>query len=270
MGIFEKLFSHEKSSFYTICLLASSLFLYNLMNDAIESSFKDFDYYFSESFLFNMIWLLFIPFAYLLHKHRWYNYSLGISLFTLFSLSISHLLLNALLIWVFSYAFFNHTFVFFRNFKFGFVEYFLMVSTIYVMFILLSRYLTLYKFPKNNTIVYLKNIVVLSKGVQHNIPIDDVIYITSQTPYVKIVTAKSKFLYQVSLKSLQNSLNPQQFVRIHRTTIVNTQSINTLKSRLNGDYDITMSNSEVLRMSRNYYANFRTIFNRMPKSITSS
>ncbi|HMP28396.1 MAG TPA: LytTR family DNA-binding domain-containing protein, partial [Saprospiraceae bacterium] len=83
-------------------------------------------------------------------------------------------------------------------------------------------------------------------------------------------TAKSKFLYQVSLKSLQNSLNPQQFVRIHRTTIVNTQSINTLKSRLNGDYDITMSNSEVLRMSRNYYANFRTIFNRMPKSITSS
>jgi two-component system LytT family response regulator len=48
-----------------------------------------------------------------------------------------------------------------------------------------------------------------------------------------------------------------RFVRIHRSTIVNIQSVSKWTSRGNGDYDLLMSEGTLLRLSRNYAQAFR-------------
>ncbi|WP_162054582.1 LytTR family DNA-binding domain-containing protein [Pontibacter pamirensis] len=46
---------------------------------------------------------------------------------------------------------------------------------------------------------------------------------------------------------------------MHRSTIVNTAQVEHIRSRSNGDYDVTLKNGEVVRMSRNYYPAFKEL-----------
>ena len=50
------------------------------------------------------------------------------------------------------------------------------------------------------------------------------------------------------------------FVQIHKSLIVNLAHVESYKSRLNGDYDITMSNGTSLRLSRTYARAFKAKF----------
>lgn len=54
-----------------------------------------------------------------------------------------------------------------------------------------------------------------------------------------------------SLKHIIKRL-PENFKRIHKSTIVNVDYISEFKSRGNGDYDVIMNDGSVLRLSRNY------------------
>ncbi len=67
-----------------------------------------------------------------------------------------------------------------------------------------------------------------------------------------IHTDDKEYIHGGSLKAILKKLDPDQFQRVHRSTIINIQSVKELKSRLNGDYDILMQDETVLRLSRNY------------------
>jgi DNA-binding LytR/AlgR family response regulator len=60
------------------------------------------------------------------------------------------------------------------------------------------------------------------------------------------------------LKSLENQLDKKQFIRIHKSHIINLQKIISYQSRQNGDYDVTLSDGTVLRVSRNYAKDFKS------------
>ncbi|RYF37203.1 MAG: LytTR family transcriptional regulator, partial [Cytophagaceae bacterium] len=46
----------------------------------------------------------------------------------------------------------------------------------------------------------------------------------------------------------------------HKSCIVNITKVRSYQSRLNGDYDLLLSNEVVLRVSRNYASGFKTAF----------
>ncbi|MBK7426438.1 MAG: LytTR family transcriptional regulator DNA-binding domain-containing protein [Saprospiraceae bacterium] len=48
-----------------------------------------------------------------------------------------------------------------------------------------------------------------------------------------------------------------QFVRIHKSSIINIEKVKSYTSRLNGDFDVLMENGIKLRLSRNYVKLFR-------------
>ena len=54
-----------------------------------------------------------------------------------------------------------------------------------------------------------------------------------------------------SLKRIINDL-PENFKRIHRSTIVIADYIKESNSRGNGDYNVIMKCDRILRLSRNY------------------
>ncbi|MEI2749283.1 MAG: LytTR family DNA-binding domain-containing protein [Ferruginibacter sp.] len=65
-----------------------------------------------------------------------------------------------------------------------------------------------------------------------------IVYISSSTPYISIHAGNKKFLSNETLKSVEEKLPPDQFIRIHKSTIVNINMVTSFQSRLNGDYDL--------------------------------
>jgi two-component system LytT family response regulator len=67
---------------------------------------------------------------------------------------------------------------------------------------------------------YQQRIVVKDNGVIRIIPASEVHYIEAADDYVKIVTADSSFLKKSTLGSMEAALDPQQFVRVHRSYVI--------------------------------------------------
>ncbi|MCU0354241.1 MAG: LytTR family transcriptional regulator [Cytophagales bacterium] len=109
-------------------------------------------------------------------------------------------------------------------------------------------------------------IVVFNGGQYTPVAVAEIAYIEAATPYVAIHAAGKKHLHTETLKSLAEKLDAGQFVRIHKSAIVNLHKVRSYKSRLNGDYDITLQDGSQLRLSRNYAANFKEKMSRCPSS----
>jgi DNA-binding LytR/AlgR family response regulator len=90
--------------------------------------------------------------------------------------------------------------------------------------------------------------------------VDTIRYITANPPYINIHTDQQKFLHTGSLRSIATVVDPSIFVRVHRSTIVNILQVESYVTRLNGDYDLLMKNKIKLRLSRNYAAAFKLLY----------
>jgi two-component system LytT family response regulator len=66
---------------------------------------------------------------------------------------------------------------------------------------------------------------------------------------------------QVEMKQLEELLNPELFVRVHRSTIVNRKRVRSLRPHRNGEYFLTLDNSRELKLSRSYKENLERLVN---------
>jgi two-component system LytT family response regulator len=82
--------------------------------------------------------------------------------------------------------------------------------------------------------------------------ISDIHYIEAAGDYVFVHTLLTKFIHKDTLASLENTLPSKQFIRIHKSFIVNTNYIKELHSQYNGDYIVLLTNNSKLKLSRNY------------------
>lgn len=67
---------------------------------------------------------------------------------------------------------------------------------------------------------YQQRIVVKDNGVIRIIPATEIQYLEAADDYVKIVTADGTFLKKSTLGSMEAALDPQQFVKVHRSYII--------------------------------------------------
>jgi DNA-binding LytR/AlgR family response regulator len=68
--------------------------------------------------------------------------------------------------------------------------------------------------------------IVIKQGYnKHKIPLDEMIYLEAMKDYVKIVTTTKNYLVLATLANIHNMLPAKQFVRIHRSYIVNSWKI---------------------------------------------
>ncbi|UCE06396.1 MAG: LytTR family transcriptional regulator [bacterium] len=68
--------------------------------------------------------------------------------------------------------------------------------------------------------------------------------------YAKICTAKESYLIQQSLNHLEQRLNPDQFVRVHRSYIVNIDAIKDIVNRSAGRYKLFLKDGKEIFLSR--------------------
>jgi len=81
---------------------------------------------------------------------------------------------------------------------------------------------------------------------------DEIEYIEAFGDYVKIFINNKYFLVSASLKRIEPMLHSDDFVRVHRSTIVNKKFIRELIPHFNGEYIIKLSTGASLKWSRGY------------------
>jgi len=73
--------------------------------------------------------------------------------------------------------------------------------------------------------------------------------------HVKVRTAAASYLLRETIKNLEARLDPDRFVRIHRSTIVNVEHVREIRPWDTGEYIVVMGGGQELTLSRGYRAN---------------
>ena len=100
---------------------------------------------------------------------------------------------------------------------------------------------------------HLSKLLIKHKGRLAEVLMDDLICIEAQGNYVKMTCVKENYLYRASMQEVESQLNPKQFLRIHRSLIVNCYRLEKIKyTASNMEYGFYMSNGEKLLSGRTY------------------
>ena len=78
---------------------------------------------------------------------------------------------------------------------------------------------------------------------------EEVDWVNSADDYIEVHARGNTFLVRQTLSELEATLDRDRFVRIHRTTIVNGDRIQTITPLPQGDFSVTLTNGAVLRLS---------------------
>ncbi len=108
---------------------------------------------------------------------------------------------------------------------------------------------------------YMSRILIKGKTGYSFLNLQDVLWIEAYADYIKLHTNDKVYLKNISLIETETKLNPQHFIRIHRSSIVNISFIKELKPYTNGEYIIYLTNGEKLKLSRSYKDKISAIIN---------
>ncbi len=80
--------------------------------------------------------------------------------------------------------------------------------------------------------------------------VNEIDWIEADGNYAKLHVGSKSHLLREKMHDLETQLNPERFVRIHRSIIVNLDRIKELHPHFNGDYIVVLDNGVQLKLSR--------------------
>lgn len=105
-----------------------------------------------------------------------------------------------------------------------------------------------------------KNRVVVKDGSKIKIiPVNQINYLEAADDYVKIVTADGTFLKKRTMQFFEQSLADYNFVRIHRSYIVNTQLITRIDAYEKDSHLVLLNTGAKLPVSKAGYAKLKEV-----------
>lgn len=93
---------------------------------------------------------------------------------------------------------------------------------------------------------YLERLVLKSNGCITFLDVNDVDWVEAAGVYVYVHVGTKRHLYRSSVTQLVQRLDPQRFVRVHRSAAVNTSRIRELRSLSHGDYSLILKDGTEL------------------------
>ncbi len=99
---------------------------------------------------------------------------------------------------------------------------------------------------------YLDRLVVKTNGKHVFLRAREVQWIEAEGDYARLHLFKRSYLIREKMHSLESKLDPARFVRIHRSTIVNVDSIKEAHPGIGGDYVLRLADETDLIVSRTH------------------
>lgn len=109
---------------------------------------------------------------------------------------------------------------------------------------------------------YLSRVPVRIDGRVKVIDLAGVDWLGAADNYVALHAESREYLVRDTIARLEQRLDPQQFVRVHRSTIVRIDRIVELIPDLHGDFQIRLKDGTVLAMSRTFRPRVEELFGR--------
>ena len=104
--------------------------------------------------------------------------------------------------------------------------------------------------PVDSAPKYLDRIAVQMRGKVRVVRVAQIDYISAAGPYVDLHVGNHRLVIRESLQSLSERLDPAMFLRIHRSTIVRLDLIETLLRNEGSEYEVQLKNGVRLRVGR--------------------
>lgn len=104
-----------------------------------------------------------------------------------------------------------------------------------------------------------RRLVIKSGGRVLFLNFDEIDWLEAAANYVKINVGKQSYLLRKGIGEIADRLDPGQFVRIHRSTIVNIERIKELQPVNSGEYIVVLKDGKELSCSRGYRAGLQQL-----------
>jgi len=99
---------------------------------------------------------------------------------------------------------------------------------------------------------YTSRIVFKSHGRILFLPVSDIRWIGAEENYVRICTDTGTHLLRETMTRLEEKLDPQIFLRVHRSSIVNLQFVKEVRTDGEGESAVVLHGGQKIPMSRSY------------------
>jgi len=97
---------------------------------------------------------------------------------------------------------------------------------------------------------YLDRLSIPKNGRVLFVATKDIDWIEAEGNYVRLHVGNRDYEFRETLAALEEKLNPSEFLRIHRSTIVNIHRIKEIQAWFHGHHRVLLENGTELRMSR--------------------
>ncbi|APE27443.1 LytR/AlgR family response regulator transcription factor [Aurantiacibacter gangjinensis] len=99
---------------------------------------------------------------------------------------------------------------------------------------------------------YEKMINVKDRGQIFRVDVDTIEHIEAAGDYMCIYTGDNSLILRETMKDLERRLDPKNFQRVHRSTIVNLDQVRQVKPHTNGECFLVLDSGAEVKVSRSY------------------
>jgi two-component system LytT family response regulator len=100
---------------------------------------------------------------------------------------------------------------------------------------------------------YLARVALRAAGKVSFVSIEDILFVQAAENYVQLHLKNARHLLHVPIATFESSLDPQIFLRIHRSLVVNVKHIQELETGPHGEYIVVLHGGARLQSSRSYH-----------------
>jgi len=104
----------------------------------------------------------------------------------------------------------------------------------------------------NRLVVRVKNDIKI-------IPVSEVSYFEAEDDYISIHTAEGKYLKKMTMKQLEESMDPGKFARVHRSFMINLNEIAGIEPYERDSYLVKLRKGDKIPVSKTGYSRLRQV-----------
>ncbi|MFO7446521.1 MAG: LytTR family DNA-binding domain-containing protein [Ignavibacteriaceae bacterium] len=105
----------------------------------------------------------------------------------------------------------------------------------------------------------IERIAVKSKAGYSLLNVEEIEWIEAAGDYVYLHCRSKKHLHRETMSNIEESLSSSDFLRIHRSVIVNMNKVKEIQAEAHGDYYVYLLSGSKVKLSRNYKEKFLSV-----------
>jgi len=104
-----------------------------------------------------------------------------------------------------------------------------------------------------------ERIAIRDGGETTFVDVESIDWVDAAGDYMCVHAKGDTYVLRGTMKHLEELLNPEIFVRVHRSAIVNRHRVTSMRSHRNGEYFLKLGSDTELKLSRKYKGNLERL-----------